>query len=122
MNSSNPFTEPHKTSEALSDLFGLMSVERRRKVVWMMWSKSSSTTRELAKEIAAQEQDVAPDKVAHDDYHILYNNLSDHHLPALHDSGVIEYQGHTVRPGPHLQTCVVMLGVTRPIVWIFETD
>lgn len=110
----------------LSEGFRLLKAHRRRRVVWYMSQVSSDeeiTVRELAKQIAAAEQDTVPRQVVNTDYRTVYTNLVQHHLPALARANVVRYHQdrQIVKPGPNLSALTMMLGVAIPSVYLLLT-
>lgn len=105
----------------LSEGFHLLKAHRRRRVVWYLSqvpSGEETTVRELAKQIAAAEQDTVPRRVVNADYRTVYTNLVQHHLPALEQANVIQYDQdrQIVQSGPNLSALTMMLAVAIPSI------
>lgn len=105
----------------LSRGFHLLQAERRRRVIWCMAyldTDDTVTVRELAKQIAAAEQELPVRAVTNDDYRSVYTNLVQHHLPDLRKGNVIEYNRNRqiVSPGPNTDALAVMTATAIPAI------
>ncbi|WP_449404988.1 DUF7344 domain-containing protein [Halosimplex halophilum] len=107
-------------AESLSQGFHLLQTERRRYVIWCMAylaPEDTITVREIAKSIAAMEQDVPEEAVVNQDYRPVYTNLTQHHLPELDEADVVEFDSDRkeISPGRNAPAFAVMASVTVPI-------
>lgn len=82
------------------------------------------SVRQLAKEIAAVEQDTSLENATGDDYRNVYTALIQTHLPELADIGAIAYDDNrkTVRPGRNLTALALVAAVTSPIAQMLFHD
>jgi hypothetical protein len=127
------------TNQSLSEMHHALRASRRRLVValvahryfapdyqatkrdrtqeWENESEPEVSVRQLAKEIAAIEQDTSPDNATGDDYRNVYTALVQTHLPELYDIGAIKYNDDrkTVRPERNLAALAMVAAVTSPI-------
>ena len=102
--------------EDLSALFFLLWPSRRRQVIWYVTSLNQGeqvAVRELSEQIAAVEEDVAPDAVSNPAYRNVYSNLDQNHLPKLADADVIQYDAdrQLVAPGPNRDAFAVLIAI-----------
>lgn len=76
------------------------------------------TTRELAREIAAVDQDVPIEQAAGEPHRNVYNALSQTHLPTLSDANIIIYDRdrQQVYDGPELDIAALLVAVSEPMV------
>lgn len=105
----------------LSRGFHLLRAQRRRQVVWCMMyldTDETITVREVAKQIAAVEQDVSVQAVTNDDYRTVYTNLVQHHLPDLNEADVVEYNRNRqiISPGPNTEALAVLAAMSIPVI------
>lgn len=120
------FDEDTPSGETLSEVFHLLQAERRRRVVWYLVTlepDKTVTVRELAKEIAADEQGIPPAVIPNEDYRPVYTNLVQHHLPTLEDANVVEFNADrkVVAPGANLVALVAVAGISIPALALFLT-
>jgi len=82
--------------------------------------------RELAREIAAIEQDTSVQQATGDAYHSVYTGLSQNHLPELDDVGAVCYDGdrQTVSPATNLQALAFVAMVSSSVgrVWFDDAN
>lgn len=72
-------------------VFRILSNRRRREVLRCLRDREDSAEiGELARQIAARENDVAIEAVTHEQRKSVYTSLHQNHLPRLDDAGVIE--------------------------------
>lgn len=115
------FDEDNPSGQTLSKVFHLLRAERRRRVAWYLVGlepEMSITVRELAKEIAANEQSMPPSEIMNEDYRPVYTNLVQHHLPTLADANVVEFDADrkVVSPGPNIVAVSAVAGITIPAI------
>jgi len=80
------------TSISTDEVFALLSNERRRNVLRHLSANGGEARlRELATEIAAEENGIKPVEVSYAQRKRLYTSLYQSHLPRMERSGVIEY-------------------------------
>lgn len=101
--------------DVLSEIYHALRAPRRRYLIHFAGSRPSKTftTRELASEITAVEEGVPPHRTSGEPYRNVYNALSQSHLPALAEAGIIIYHSNRqiVEPGPNLQVSYLLLGI-----------
>ena len=75
------------------------------------------TVRQLAKEIAAIEENISVDHATGDSYHNVYNALTQTHLPELDDVGAIIYDADRkkVSPASNLIVLSMVAAITSPV-------
>ena len=116
--------------QLLSTIYHALRTERRRQVIRTLRETDARvlTTRELAREIASIERDVALKRATGEPYRNAYNALSQTHLPTLSDADIIIYDPNrqTVRRGEYFQLTSLLLdsnlSMTRTISSLFETN
>jgi len=82
-----------------------------------MDSNETVTVREVAKQIAAAEQNVSVDAVSNQNYRPVYINLTQHHLPDLDEANVVEFDSDRkiISPGPNAIALAVMASLAVPV-------
>lgn len=75
------------------------------------------SVRQLAREIAAIEEDVVLERATGDPYHNVYTSLIQTHLPELDEVDAIEYDGDrkTVMPDRNLIALAMVVASTSPV-------
>lgn len=104
----------------LSGLYHAFRASRRRLVIQVLAEKPIEplTTRELAREITAIEEGISCKKATGEPYRNVYNALSQTHLPALADPGLIIYESDRQRValGPNFVDAVLLLTIDT-VAW-----
>ncbi len=99
--------------DVLSEVYHALSASRRCHVIQLLSRSEDGTlpVRELAREIAATEEDVPPDRATGEPYRNVYNALSQTHLSTLSDAGIIIYDSdrQTVAAGPNLDVAALLI-------------
>lgn len=102
----------------LSSLFHTLRAGRRRHVIQYLADRpqESAETRELAKSIASEEENVPLNHATGEPYRNAYNALSQTHLPTLADAEIIIYdsQRQTVSQGPRFEIAALLLKLSIP--------
>lgn len=84
------------TEISTNEVFALLSNERRRRVLqYLRRNGGEARLRELATDIAAEENDVEPVEVTYAQRKRLYTSLYQSHLPRMERSGVVTYNRNT---------------------------
>lgn len=111
---------PENIEDFISRLHHSLRATRRRYVVQILHEASQQqiTVRELARQIAAREQDVSFDHATGEPYRNVYNALSQTHLPTLADAGILIYDSERqkIADGPNLTLAALLVAVGRPTV------
>jgi DNA-binding transcriptional ArsR family regulator len=111
---------PSSEEEKVSDLHHALRASRRRHVVRLLHRSQeiTLTTRELAREIAAMEQFVAPSHATGEPYRNVYNALSQTHLPTLAEADIVIYdpERQRVSRGPNLLIAAVVSAVNEAAI------
>jgi hypothetical protein len=134
------------TDQALSEIHHALRASRRRLVIALVSHRYFAAgqcavggrrrhrqgrkqelevgVRQLAKEIAAIEQDTSLEEATGDDYRNVYTALVQTHLPELGDIEAIEYDDDrkTVRPGRNLAALAIVSTVSSPIAQMLFND
>ncbi len=77
---------------SIDEVCHLLQNERRRNVLeYLRRTEDQVEMREIAEEVAAEENDTSVDQLHHDDRKRVYIALYQVHLPKMDDSGIIEY-------------------------------
>lgn len=94
-------------------VFDLLSAERRIEVIEAVDTHGVVTLSELAREVAAIENDVPIDELTESERKRVYVALYQCHLPKLDDHGAIDWEKtddeHEIAPGPHLDDLTAVL-------------
>ena len=112
----------------LSGLFFVLKPSRRRQVVWYLTSMNQGEqvpVRELSEQIAAVEQNTAPDALSNSESRTVYSNLNQVHLPPLSEANVIHYDEDRklVTPGPNHDAFAVLLAMSGSVTsFLLTTD
>lgn len=104
------------------EVFEMLSNQRRRYVVhYLRTHEGKSELRDLARTIAAWENDKPPDEVTSQERRRVYNGLQQVHLPKLDEVGVVEFDADrsTVSASENLADLEVYLEIVpgREIPW-----
>ncbi|PSP32699.1 hypothetical protein BRC64_05740 [Halobacteriales archaeon QH_10_67_22] len=105
--------------DVLSVLYHALRTARRRHVIQFLRERGTqATTRDLARSIASEEEDVPERQATGEPYRNAYNALSRTHLPALSQAGIIIYDSErqTVLPGANFQLAVHLMDTNALIV------
>jgi hypothetical protein len=117
---STVFTNDPIPGDFLSILYHALRTPRRRYVIHILWQTNIQqiTTRNIARQIASQEQGISPEQATGKPYRNVYNALSQTHLPMLAEAGVINYdpQRQTVASGPNLTLAALLIAITQPAI------
>lgn len=99
--------------DLLSEVYHALSASRRCHVIQLLARSEDGTlpVRDLAREIAAIEENVSPDRATGEPYRNVYNALSQTHLSTLSDTGIIIYDSdrQTVAAGPNLDVAALLI-------------
>ena len=99
--------------DVLSEVYHALSAPRRCHVIQLLAKSEDGTlaVRDLAREIAAIEEGVPPDRATGEPYRNVYNALSQTHLSTLSDAGIIIYDSdrQTVAAGHHLDVAALLI-------------
>lgn len=113
-------------SSDLSEIYHTLSAPRRRHVIQLLARSEdeSLSVRNLARAIAAIEENVDPDHATGEPYRNVYNALSQTHLPTLENAGIIIYDSNrqTVAAGPHLEVAVLCFVLSRATYQALQDD
>ncbi|WP_432277262.1 DUF7344 domain-containing protein [Halobacterium salinarum] len=100
-------------SDVLSVVYHALSASRRCHVIQLLANSEDGTlpVRDLAREIAAIEEEVEPEKATGEPYRNVYNALSQTHLSTLSDADIIIYDSNrqTVAAGPNLDIAALLI-------------
>lgn len=98
-------------SETLCEVHHILSAPRRWHTILLVAERGDdwASVSHLARAIAANEQDLAPEQTSGEPYRGVYNALSQTHLPALADAGILEYDGDRQKARRGEQFPVAML-------------
>jgi len=103
----------------LSELYHALSAPRRCYVIQILWNSDREClpVRELAREIAAIEEDVDPDCATGEPYRNVYNALSQTHLSTLSDTSIIIYDSdrQMIATGSEFDVAVLLIALTQAI-------
>lgn len=106
-------SENEKLSDVLSEVYHALSASRRCHVIQLLAESEDGTlpVRDLAREIAAIEQEVEPEKATGEPYRNVYNALSQTHLSTLSDADIIIYDSNrqTVAAGQNLDIAALLI-------------
>ncbi|WP_418904822.1 DUF7344 domain-containing protein [Natronomonas aquatica] len=118
--------EESSSPDGLSDIYHALRATRRRYVIqWFAaHNEETASVRELAKWIAATENDLESDHATGEDYRNVYNALSQSHLPTLSDAGLVIYDSdrQSVAPGPDFQAGVLLVILNRVAYYTIKTE
>jgi len=107
-------------STSLSALYGALQSSRRRRAILYVRNTATDTVtaRVLGKQIASLEHDTMPENLSNEQYHRVYSNLTQYHLPELDEAGIVIYNraGQTVEPGPNLLAATIAIEIMLPII------
>lgn len=109
-------SDPVKSN--LSSLYHALRTARRRHVIQYLADRPQELveTRELARSIASEEENVPLRHATGEPYRNAYNALSQTHLPTLADAEIIIYdsQRQTVSQGPRFEIAALLLKLSIP--------
>ena len=104
----------------LSEMHHALRAPRRRTAVQIMSGSKKATVavRSLARQIAANENDVPTSQATGEPYRNVYNALSQTHLPTLAAAGIIIYdpKRQKVSAGANLDVASIIIKMTTPTV------
>lgn len=119
-------SESEDLSNILSEVYHALSATRRCHVILLLANSDEGTlpVRDLAREIAAVEEDVSPDCATGEPYRNAYNALSQTHLPTLSDAEIIIYDSdrQTVAGGPNLEVAALLIVLNQATYQILRGD
>ena len=134
------------TDQSLSDMHHALRASRRRLVISLVAHRYFTanplpgggnrrgrrdtqrelevSVRQLAKEIAAIEQNTSLEEATGDDYRNVYTALIQTHLPELHRIGAIQYDDNrkTVLPERNLAALAIVAALSSPIAQMLFHD
>ena len=119
--------EERETSASLklTEVFHLLQARRRRELIRFICDLDPDETvsvREIAKEIAAIENDTTPSQVRNKQYRTCYNALCQQHLPALDEAAIVTYDSdrqYISRAHNSTAARVTLEVATSPILRLF---
>ncbi|WP_420028492.1 DUF7344 domain-containing protein [Halorussus lipolyticus] len=106
----------------LSLLFHSLRASRRRRVIQLLADEHPPLpTRWLARQIAALENGIPPERATGEPYRNVYNALSQTHLHTLAEADIIIYdpKRQTVTPGPIFSLARLLVDINAPTVSTF---
>jgi len=110
---------PFETA-TLSTLHHALRAARRRSVILLLTESPDLplSVRELARQIAALEQNVPLNEATGEPYRNVYNALSQTHLPMLADAEVVIYDSdrQTVAPGEQIVAAAVLVSLGPAVI------
>ena len=113
-----------KADEFLSLLYHALRTRRRRQVIRILARSDDETVtvRSLARKIAATEQSVPRSQATGEPYRNAYNALSQTHLPALVDAGIVIYdpKRQIVSPGSNLKISALLVIINASIIEVLQ--
>nr|WP_272904805.1 hypothetical protein [Halobacterium sp. TGN-42-S1] len=117
---------PYDTNGRLSELYHCLRTERRRQVIKLLEETTDSivSVRNLARSIAADEEEIPRKHATGEPYRNVYNALSQTHLPTLAAAGIIIYdpQRQTVTRGPNFDIAALLIDINTPTVELFSAS
>lgn len=106
--------------DPLSEIYHALRAPRRRIAVQILCSSEEATVgvRSLARQIAANENDVPASRATGEPYRNVYNALTQTHLPTLAAAGIVIYdpKRQKISSGPNLPVASIVTEMTRPAV------
>lgn len=116
-------TNSKGTEDTLSALYHSLRARRRRYVIQFLRETDDMelSTRDLARKITSLEQRCPEYRATGEPYRNAYNALSQTHLPALSDAGIIVYdpKRQTVKIGQKFELAVLLLDIDAATVGVF---
>lgn len=113
-------------SDILSEVYHALSASRRCHVIQLLASTENGTlpVRDLARQIAAIEQDVPPERATGEPYRNVYNALSQTHLSTLSDADIIIYDSNrqTVAAGQNLNVAALLIVLNQATYQTLQGD
>jgi hypothetical protein len=113
-------------SDVLSEVYHALSASRRCHVIQLLARTEDGTlpVRDLAREIAAIEQDVPPERATGEPYRNVYNALSQTHLSTLSDADIIIYDSNrqTVAAGQNLDVAALLIVLNQATYQTLQGD
>lgn len=113
-------------SDVLSEVYHALSASRRCHVIQLLASNGDGMlpVRDLAREIAAIEEDVSPEYATGEPYRNVYNALSQTHLSTLSDADIIIYDSNrqTVAAGPNLDVAALLIVLNQVTYQTLQGD
>lgn len=111
------------TADDLNEFHYLLSNRRRRLAiarVSLLAPGKFIDTNTLARWIAGVETGMEPEAVPTGDYQAVYNGLTQTHLPALDDAGVVNFNSDRkrVRREPAIHAAVVLITVSTGVLLV----
>ena len=115
-----------KSLSCLSEVYYALSASRRCHVIRLLANSEDGTfsVRDIAREIAAIEEDVPPDRATGEPYRNVYNALSQTHLPTLSNTDIIIYDSdrQTVAPGPNMHLASLLIVLSQATYQTFQRN
>lgn len=119
-------SENENLSDILSEVYHALSASRRCHVIQLLASSKGATlpVRDLAREIAAIEEDIPPDRATGEPYRNVYNALSQTHLETLSDADIIIYDSNrqTVAAGQNLDVAALLIVLNQATYQTLQGD
>jgi hypothetical protein len=90
-------TEDANSADRMDEIFSLLSNQRRRYALYACDSSDGPlSVSDLAEKVAAREYDKGREKLDYDERKRVYTAMTQTHLPAMEEAGVVEYDGREV--------------------------
>jgi len=109
-----------REEDVLSTLHHALRAARRRTVIVILADDPDQpvSVRDLAKQIAAREENVPLARATGEPYRNAYNALSQTHLPTLSDADIIIYDSdrQVVTPGKQLSAAKMLVALGPPVI------
>lgn len=110
----------------LSAVYHALSASRRCHVIQTLWKTEQEciAVRELARKIAAIEENVDSGLATGEPYRNVYNALSQTHLPTLSDTGIVIYDSdrQMVASGPKFDIAALFLFLNQAAYQALENE
>lgn len=110
----------------LSTLYHALRASRRRAVITTLANSSGLpiSVRDLAKKIAASEENVTLAQATGEPYRNAYNALSQSHLPMLAEADIIIYDSdrQVVSPGSKILVATMLVAVGPPVIQTLQPN
>lgn len=115
-----------ENSEVLNQIYHALRAQRRRHLIRLLAEADEKhlTVRACAKQIAAMEEGIKPEKATGEKYRNVYNAMSQTHLPTLSDADLIRYNSNRqiISKGPNLQLAVLIININQETCRAIQRD
>lgn len=109
-------TSQFHTDDGMSGIYHALRSFRRRCIIQLLSEGDEPvSTRVMAREIAAIEENIQPEQVTGEKYRNVYNSLSQSHLPSLAAVDIILYRSdrQMIESGVNFEIAALFLAVNR---------